>query len=116
MPIHTNLQKNDTVQTKKLQINTIEKSIDGIKNMRKTIEISSLNKAIDTTRITKKIYKPRKVIKVLPIAKKIDSLQSPVYNTFTNCFEFPDNTNNFFDNFEFTLPNPKTTKKNSKKK
>lgn len=115
MPIHTNLQKNDTVQTKKLQINTIEKSIDGIKNMRKTIEISSLNKAIDTTRITKKIYKPRKVIKVLPIAKKIDSLQSPVYNTFTNCFEFPDNTNNFFDNFEFTLPNPKTTKKTVKR-
>lgn len=103
MPLYRNIQKSDTTQLliKNTQSSSKPPSIQITKNLRNTLDLTSLEREKDTVKKQLKIYKQ---IKHTPaVAKQIDSLSSPVYNIFTGDFEFPTKQNNVFD-FTFYSP------------
>lgn len=107
MPLHPYLQKNDTTQLIiKDTIKTSKPSaIRAIKELRSSLDLSTLKRAKDSVKEVVKVYKPIK--HTPPIAKQIDSLSSPVYNSFTGEFDFPVQQKNSFD---FTFYDPTTLK------
>lgn len=112
MPLPPYLQKNDTTQ---LIINdTIKTSkpstIRVIKELRSSLDLSTFKRAKDSVKEVVKVHKPIK--HTPPIAKQIDSLSSPVYNSFTGEFEFPVQQKNSFDFTFYDPATPKTTPSN----
>ncbi len=104
MPQHNKITISDSTQNSiKLQIKNEQPSIQ-LNKMVHNIDLSALNRAIDSSKI-KKIQKPIKITKVAPIIKQDSLLPSPTYNTFNNKFEFPTQKKELADNFYFSLPN-----------
>ena len=83
----------------------------------KTVDISSLNRIIDSTRIKAKPKKVIPLVKTAPFVPSTDTIESPVFNTFTGNFELPEKPSGW-DEFSFTPINPIVSKqsKTSKKK
>ncbi len=84
-------QEQDTTLVKSIQL-PIESTVESSKSIqisKKTIEISSLNSFIESKRINYPVKKAVPVIKTIPFVSQNDSVQYPIYNTFTGEFDFP---------------------------
>lgn len=111
MPRYFEINYQDTTKTiKQIQVVQQQEGMGKLEIERKTIELSTLDRLIDSTRITPKPKKIRPVIKTVPFITENDSLSAPEYNTFTGEFEFPQQPKDW-DNFYFTPFDPGTKEK-----
>jgi len=100
-------QPQDTTTNQGQQINIVnpDPAAGKLNFGRQNIELSNFDRLIDSSRINATPKKAIPVVKTVPYVPLSDTVELPVYNTFTGEFEFPLQIEGF-DQFLFTTYKP----------